>query len=65
MSCRAACARPLSDLAEAGLLAEVYVELVRTGRQEDFRWLARSQGLAASRTDELWAQLTRRLGPPA
>lgn len=64
MSCRAASGGLRLDVVETGPLAEVYVDLVRADRRDDFRWLARSQGLAASRAEELWALLSRRLGRP-
>lgn len=62
MTCRAAC-RPASEATQGAALAEVYVHLFRAGRHEDFRWLARSQGLSADRADELWQQLARLLPP--
>ena len=61
MSCRTAC-RPTVDAEQDTALAEVYVELFRAGRREEFRWLARSRGLSGTRVDELWQELTRRLG---
>lgn len=60
MTCRVAC-RPASEVTEGAALAEVYIDLFLAGRDEDFRWLARSQGLSADRSDELWQQLARRL----
>lgn len=63
MTCRVAC-RTASEETEGTALAEVYVDLFQAGRDEDFRWLARSQGLSADRADELWRHVARRLPPP-
>lgn len=63
MTCRVAC-RPASEVTESTALAEAYIDLFQAGRDEDFRWLARSQGLSADRADELWRQLASRLPPP-
>jgi hypothetical protein len=55
MTCRAACAPPMSKA-----LATIYRELAEAGRWDDFRWLARSQGLTTERIAELWARLLAR-----
>lgn len=40
--------------AERGGSAEIYFELARAGRFEDFRWFALSQGVALEVVEELW-----------
>jgi hypothetical protein len=41
-------------------LVTIYRELVEAGRWDDFRWLARSQGLTPERIVELWERLLAR-----
>lgn len=55
MTCRAACA----PVGRESIVA-VYVELAETGRWDDFRWLAESQGLTTQRAVELWEGLRAR-----
>ena len=55
MTCRAACVPP-----GRGPLVAVYIELAETGRWDDFRWLAESQGLTTQRAVELWEGLRAR-----
>jgi hypothetical protein len=52
MTCRAACV----PVGRESIVA-VYVELAETGRWDDFRWLAESQGLTTQRIAELWEGL--------
>jgi hypothetical protein len=52
MTCRAACVPPGREP-----LVAVYIELAETGRWDDFRWLAESQGLTTQRAVELWEGL--------
>jgi hypothetical protein len=35
-------------------LAEIYLELARAGRRDDFRWFALSQGVAVEMVEDLW-----------
>ncbi len=49
MTCRVACGTPMPEA-----LASVYRELAESGRWDEFRWLARSQGVAVDRIAELW-----------
>ncbi len=55
MSCRLSVSprRRVAELVTAEA-AELYRDLVRADRRDDFRWLARSQGVPAERIDELW-----------
>jgi len=48
----------------ADAIGAVYLELAETGRWEDFRWLAASQGLAGQRAVELWESLRARVVVP-
>jgi len=57
MTCRAAC----MPMGREPIVA-IYLELAETGRWEDFRWLAESQGLTRQRTVELWEGLRVRTG---
>jgi hypothetical protein len=59
MTCRAAYTPPLRKA-----LVALYRELAEAGRWDDFRWLARSQGLTSERTAELWQRLLPRNPPP-
>jgi len=52
MACRVACGIPMSEA-----LASIYHELAECERWDEFRWLARSQGVAADRVAELWERL--------
>jgi hypothetical protein len=36
---------------------DVYLELVRARRRDDFVWLARSDGIPAAAVEELWQRL--------
>ena len=36
---------------------EPLLELARSGREEDFRWLARSRGMPGERIDKLWKSI--------
>jgi hypothetical protein len=58
MSCRLSVSPPrrVAELVRAEV-ADLYRDLVRAGRRDDFRWLARSQGVPAERIDELWVFL--------
>jgi hypothetical protein len=51
---------------EAGLSptesAEIYLELARAGRREDFRWFALSQGVGLERVDKLWQETREIVG---
>jgi hypothetical protein len=38
-------------------IVAIYVELAETGRWDDFRWLAESQGLTTQQIAELWEGL--------
>ncbi len=55
--------RGLADawLDAPGALA-LYLELARQGREDDFRWFARSQGVPEDRLEPLWSGLRARLG---
>jgi hypothetical protein len=55
MSCRFSVSGPrrVADLIGPDV-AELYHDLVRMDRRDDFRWLALSQGVPAERVDELW-----------
>jgi hypothetical protein len=55
MTCRAACVPPWREP-----LVAVYIERAETGRWDDFRWLAESQGLTTQRAVELWEGLRAR-----
>ncbi len=56
MSCHFSISKPrrVTDLLGGPDVAELYRDLVRLERREDFRWLALSQGVPAERIDELW-----------
>jgi hypothetical protein len=64
MSCRArrvfsVDAAAIEALARSG----PYLELARTGRRDDFAWLAQSQGVPADKIDELWRAVLAMLTP--
>jgi hypothetical protein len=40
----------------------LYLELAREGREDEFRWFARSQGVPEERVDGLWRAILVRLG---
>jgi hypothetical protein len=58
MTCRVACGPQVP-----AALATVYRELAEAGRWSEFRWLARSQGVAVERIDELWNAMLARSRP--
>ena len=65
MSCRWTSASPLPtwparDPGAGAELASVYADLARARREEDFRWLARSQGMRPETIDSLWQDLSAR-----
>lgn len=62
MSCRWVRAIP----ARVSLLADdgPWVELLKAGRRDDFRWLARSRGISDALVDELWERLRLGLAHP-
>ncbi len=55
MSCRAGRLSSIDEvMVEALTMSAPYLELARSDRRDDFNWLARSQGLPAEKTGELW-----------
>jgi hypothetical protein len=63
MSCRWSCRSwpraPLDRLAEEHPdLLVVLADLARSHRQNEFRWLARSQGVPGEDVEALWASLS-------
>lgn len=58
MSCRfsvsGAGRRRVADLIGGAEVGELYRDLVRADRRDDFRWLALSQGVPPERIEELW-----------
>ena len=56
MTCRVTCARAAAA-GEVLELAGPYLDLAGSGRQEDFRWFARSQGVAAEDVERLWQRV--------
>lgn len=53
MTCRLTCARAAAA-GEALELPGPYLDLASSGRRDDFRWFARSQGVAAEDVERLW-----------
>lgn len=47
MTCRVACGSAVN-------LLDLYLDLASSGRRDDFRWFARSQGVAAEDIERLW-----------
>jgi hypothetical protein len=46
--------RSVANLIGGGEVAELYRDLVRADRHDDFRWLALSQGVPPERIEDLW-----------
>jgi hypothetical protein len=62
MTCRWARARTsCSEIVSDPATAAIYLDLVRARRKDDFRWLARSQGVPPHLVEELWRGLQARL----
>lgn len=51
-----------AESAGAGDVIAAYLDLARTGRKEEFRWLALSQGVPPADVEELWQRTLARLG---
>lgn len=47
-----------ADPAPAFELTELLLDLAAAGREDDFRWLARSQGVPGEMVERLWRNLS-------
>jgi hypothetical protein len=64
MSCRARRVFSIDATAiEALARSGPYLELARTGRRDDFAWLAQSQGVPADKIEELWRAVRATIAP--
>lgn len=64
MSCRwARQADPGSSAWLDPAAASAYLDLARTGRRDDFRWLALSHGMPPAEVEGFWRRTVARLDP--
>ena len=64
MTCRARRVAFLSGTAlEALTTSAPYLELAKSGRRDDFTWLAQSQGVPVDKIEELWQAVRAMITP--